>query len=159
MRNDLRLVRLEQLHISARTLDFAFQPCSQVQVVLGTRRTVDEVRTALAGVRIWNAPVGELRPSRWAVPPQAESLFDAVIAEHLSVHDGHGGDVVVGFLDGQMYLHDNSVGVHQLAHELLARHPPAHLPGPHDRGGPARQPQGHAGGGHRQRHRTARSAR
>lgn len=190
MCTDLRFVRLDQLHVSARTLDFAFELGSQVQVVprgqawkatatdagpvltwtndlgfvaldgfgmsdffgdglneaglsvatlwlpetslptvpaagddpavdfvnlagwlLGTCRTVEDVKAALASVRIWNAPVRALWPSDRPVPPQAEPLLDAVFTEHLSVHDAHGGDLVVEFLDGQMHLHDNSIGV------------------------------------------------
>lgn len=79
--------------------------------LLGTCRTVDEVKAALGTVRIWNAPVRALWPSGRPVPPQAEPLLDAVFTEHLSVHDAHGGDLVVEFLDGRMHVHDNSIGV------------------------------------------------
>lgn len=190
MCTDLRLVRLTDRHVSARTLDFGFEVGSSVQVVprgqewhatrteagpvlswtnqlgfvaldgfgmpdyfadglneaglsvatlwlpetrlpttapagdgaavdfvnlagwlLGTCRTVADVRAALASVRIWNAPVRDLWPAGRPVPAPLAPLMDWAFTEHLSVHDAAGGDLVVEFLDGQMCLHDNAVGV------------------------------------------------
>ena len=192
MCTDLRLVRLADLHVSGRTLDFAFDLDSSVRVVprgqswsaiptsgavaalhwtndlgfvamdgfgfdtlfadglneaglsvgtlwlpetrlpaappttgehpaldfmnlagwlLGTCRTVDDVVTALAGVQIWNPPVRDLWPSGRPVPAKLAPLMDWTFTEHLAVHDAHGGDLVVEFLDGGARIHHNPDGV------------------------------------------------
>lgn len=79
--------------------------------LLGTCRTVADVKAALSGARIWNAPLRLLWPSGREVPDALAPLMDWVFPEHLSVHDAHGGDLVVEFLDGRMLLHDNLSGV------------------------------------------------
>jgi choloylglycine hydrolase len=194
MCTDLRLVRLTDMHVSGRTLDFAFDLASQVRVVprgqqwkatatatadavaplewsnglgfvamdafgfdgyfadglneaglsvgtlwlpetslpttppttgeapsldfinlagwlLGTCRTVADVKAALGQVQLWNAPVRDLWPAGKAVPAQLAPLMDWAFTEHLAVHDAHGGDLVVEFLDGVAHVHDNVVGV------------------------------------------------
>lgn len=188
MCTDLRFVRLSDLHISARTLDFAYETASEVHVVprgqqwraaatggsltwrnalgfvalnafgfddyfvdglneaglsvatlwlpetelpvsppageapaidflsiagwlLGTCTTVAEVRAALAGVRVWNPTVGALWPQARPMPDQLTPLANWAITEHLAIHDAHGDDLVVEFLDGQMHVHENPTGV------------------------------------------------
>lgn len=192
MCTDLRLVRLDGMHISARTLDFGYETHSRVQVVprgqtwsatatgtaaptlewtnelgflgmdafgfdfafcdglneaglsvgtlwlpetdltttppatsdqavvdfvnlagwlLGTCRTVGEVKSALARVSIWNAPIRRLWPEGRPLPEVVKPLLDFAFTEHLSIHDAHGGDLVVEFVDGSMKLHDNPIGV------------------------------------------------
>ena len=192
MCTDLRLVRLKDRHISARTMDFAYEMDSHVQVVprgqdwsaistqtdvptltwqntlgfvgmdafgfewgicdglnesglsvgtlwlpetrlpteppaegpvaaidfvhlaawtLGTCSTVDDVRRALAGVQIWNAPVRRIWPPEQAMPDKLKPLADYALPEHLTFHDAQGGDLVVEFLDGRAVMHDNVIGV------------------------------------------------
>lgn len=192
MCTDIRLVKLADLHISARTLDFAYDVNSTVQVVprgqdwsaittetavptltwqnslgfvgmdafgfgwaicdglneaglsvgtlwlpetklptdppaqgtsaaidfvniagwvLGTCSTVDDVRKALAGVQIWNAPVRRLWPADKPMPDMLKPLVNYAFTEHLTFHDAHGGDLVVEFIDGLAVLYDNVLGV------------------------------------------------
>lgn len=193
MCTDLRLVRLADRHVSARTLDFAYELGSRVQVVprgqqwsatetaaghapkltwtnslgfvgmdafgfdwaicdglneaglsvgtlwlpetklptdppddpsapavdfinlaswlLGTCRTVADVRAALDTVQIWNAPVRRLWPAGQPVPDLVKPLLDYAFTEHLSIHDRHGGDIVVEFIDGKTKIYDNVIGV------------------------------------------------
>jgi choloylglycine hydrolase len=79
--------------------------------LLGTCRTVADVKAALDTVQLWNAPVRDLWPSGRPVPSALAPLMDWAFTEHLAVHDAHGGDVVVEFLDGVAHVHDNVVGV------------------------------------------------
>ena len=79
--------------------------------ILGTCATIADVRAALAGVAIWNAPVRRLWPTGAPMPDMVKPLLDAAVTEHLSIHDAHGGDLVVEFLDGVAHIHDNAVGV------------------------------------------------
>ncbi len=188
MCTDLRLVRLSDLHVSARTLDFSFETQSQIEIVprgqqwqaaatdgalswsnhlgfvalnglgfpdyfadglneaglsvgtlwlpetklpatapagvtpaidflsvagwlLGTCASVQEVKTALSSVRVWNPPLRVLWPAQRPMPKGLEALADWAIPEHLAIHDAHGHDLVVEFLDGQMRVHDNPAGV------------------------------------------------
>jgi choloylglycine hydrolase len=192
MCTDLRLVRLNGLHISGRTMDFAQELGSQVQVVpagdswsatetgttvaaltwtnrfgyvamdafgfdwaacdglndaglsigtlwlpetdlptdppasgdqpavdlihfgpwiLGTCATVQDVREAFAGVQVWNAQVRRLWPADQPMPDAVRPLLDFAFPMHLAVHDAHGGDLVVEFLDGAPVFHDDPVGV------------------------------------------------
>lgn len=192
MCTDLRLVRLDGMHISARTLDFGYETHSRVQVVprgqewaatatgtkaaalewtndlgfvamdafgfdfafcdglneaglsvgtlwlpetdltttppasatavavdfvnlagwlLGTCRTVAEAKTALGSVSIWNAPIRLLWPTGTPMPDAVKPLLDFAFTEHLSIHDAHGGDLVVEFVEGTMKFHDNPIGV------------------------------------------------
>jgi choloylglycine hydrolase len=192
MCTDLRLVRLESLRISARTLDFSYELDSTVRVVprgqswsavtpgndvaqltwtntlgfvgmnalgltsffadglneaglsvgtlwlpetslptapigsssllamdfvsiagwlLGTCRTVADVKSALATVAIWNPQIKQLLPSGAHVPPSALPLLESVLPEHLAIHDADGNDLVVEFANGGMQMYDNHVGV------------------------------------------------
>ena len=191
MCTDLRLVRLPALHVSARTLDFAYETHSRVQVVprgqqfeatatgtstpaltwsndlgfvamdafgfdsyfcdglneaglsigtlwlpetdlttnapetgpaaidfvnlagwlLGTCRTVADVRSALTSAAIWNAAIERLWPHSKPVPDPLKPLMGFAFTEHLAVHDAHGGDLVVEFVDGGIQCHDNPAGV------------------------------------------------
>ncbi|MEI8080843.1 MAG: linear amide C-N hydrolase [Actinomycetes bacterium] len=79
--------------------------------VLGTCATVGEVRAALAGVQIWNAPVRRLWPTDKPAPQMLKPFMDYAFTEHLTFHDAQGGDLVVEFLDSQAVMHDNVVGV------------------------------------------------
>ena len=81
------------------------------QWVLGTCATVQEVRTAFAGVQLWNAPVRRLWPDDRSMPDVVKPLLDFAFPMHLAVHDAHGGDLVVEFLHGQAVFHDNPTGV------------------------------------------------
>lgn len=192
MCTDLRLVRLNEMHVSARTMDFAYELQSRLQVVprghhwsalptdeadatplewtnglgfvgmdafgfdyafcdglneaglsvgtlwlpethlpttapktdqptidfinvagwlLGTCRTVAEVKTALENVTIWNPPIRKMWPTGRAVPDELTPLLDFSFTEHLAFHDATGADLVVEFLDNEMHMHDNAVGV------------------------------------------------
>ena len=190
MCTDLRLTRLEQLHVSGRTLDFAYEVESMVEVVprdqqwtataspgvephtwsnhlgfvalnffglkdyfadglneaglsvatlwlsetrlpvsppegsapaidfinlagwlLGTCSTVEDVKAALASVRIWDAPVGMLWPEGRAMPEALKPLTNWSATEHLSIHDAHGNDLVVEFVEDTMHVYDNHAGV------------------------------------------------
>jgi choloylglycine hydrolase len=192
MCTDLRLVRLEDLHVSGRTMDFAQELGSRLQVVpagnawsatatgtpvpaltwtnnhgyvamdafgfdwaacdglndaglsigtlwlpetslptdppasgdkpaadlihfgswiLGTCATVQDVRDAFAGVQVWNAQVRRLWPEGLAMPDAVKPLLDFAFPMHLAVHDAHGGDLVVEFLDGAPVFHDDPIGV------------------------------------------------
>ncbi len=79
--------------------------------ILGTCRTVDDVRAALASVRIWNAPVKRLWQSSEPLPKNLVPLADYAFTEHLTIHDASGGDLVVEFIDGETVFHDNKIGV------------------------------------------------
>ena len=79
--------------------------------LLGTCSTVSDVRAALASVEIWNPPLRQLVPAGQSLPAFAEKLADWSPTEHLVFHDAQGGDLVVEFVDGQMHLYDNPVGV------------------------------------------------
>ena len=79
--------------------------------LLGTCRTVADVRAALAEVQVWNAPVHLMWPQGQPVPAALAPMMDWAFTEHLSVHDAQGGDLVVEFLDGAAHLHDNPIGV------------------------------------------------
>ena len=79
--------------------------------LLGTCSTVADVKAALAGVQVWNAPVRDLWPTGRPVPAQLAPLMDWAFTEHLAFHDAHGNDLVVEFLDGTAHVHDNPVGV------------------------------------------------
>jgi choloylglycine hydrolase len=79
--------------------------------LLGTCSTVDDVKSALGGVQIWNAPVKALWPEGRPVPAKVEPLMEWAFTEHLAIHDAHGGDLVVEFLDGVAHIHANALGV------------------------------------------------
>jgi choloylglycine hydrolase len=79
--------------------------------LLGTCRTVADVKSALDAVRIWNASMGRIWPGDRPMPAEMAPMKGAVLTEHLSIHDAHGGDIVVEFLDGTMHIHDNPIGV------------------------------------------------
>jgi choloylglycine hydrolase len=79
--------------------------------LLGTCRTVADVKLALQGVAIWNAPIRQLWPTGRPMPDAVTPLLDFAFTEHLSIHDASGGDLVVEFVDGTMKLHDNPIGV------------------------------------------------
>lgn len=192
MCTDLRLVRLQDMHVSARTLDFAVETEARLQVVprgqsftaattgtaspaltwtntlgfvamdtfgfanyfsdglneaglsvgtlwlpetqlpstppddaatsaidfvnlagwlLGTCRTVADARAALTGAAIWNPTMGALYHSDMPAPDGVKQMLEAVPTEHLTIHDAHGDDLVVEFLDGETHFHDNKIGV------------------------------------------------
>jgi choloylglycine hydrolase len=79
--------------------------------LLGTCATVADVRDALGGVRIWNAPVRRLWPAGRPLPDLVKPLLDWAFTEHLTIHDAHGSDLVVEFIDGRTMLYDNPIGV------------------------------------------------
>ena len=79
--------------------------------LLGTCRTVDDVKKAIASVQVWNAPVKLMWPEGQPVPPAMASLMDWAPTEHLAIHDAHGGDIVIEFARGTMSVYDNPVGV------------------------------------------------
>jgi choloylglycine hydrolase len=79
--------------------------------ILGTCRTVDDVRHALGSVQVWNAPLQRMWATGQTMPDLVKPLKDYAITEHLSVHDANGADLVVEFLDDRVVMHDNHVGV------------------------------------------------
>lgn len=79
--------------------------------LLGTCRTVADVKSALSGVQIWNASVRRLWPADRPLPDVLKPLLDYAFTEHLAIHDAAGGDLVVEFVDNTMHLHDNPAGV------------------------------------------------
>jgi len=79
--------------------------------LLGTCRTVADVREALAGVNIWNPQVKQLLPPGASISAAMAPLLESVLPEHLAIHDAHGGDIVVEFIDDQMHIYDNPLGV------------------------------------------------
>lgn len=65
--------------------------------ILGNFETVDEVRSALANVFIYEQKIPE--------------LGDTVLPLHAAVFDASGKGIVVEFVDGKMYIHENKVGI------------------------------------------------
>ena len=63
--------------------------------LLGNFATVNEVKEALRGVRIWGHPVPQL-----GLPPV-----------HAAIHDAKGNNIVVEFVGGQMQVYDNPISV------------------------------------------------
>jgi choloylglycine hydrolase len=79
--------------------------------ILGTCATVQDVRDAFAGVQVWNAQVRRLWSQGQPMPDAVKPLLDFAFPMHLAVHDAHGGDLVVEFLDGGPVFHDDPIGV------------------------------------------------
>lgn len=79
--------------------------------ILGTCATVQDVRAAFAAVQVWNAPIRMLWPADRIMPDMIKPLLDFAFPMHLAVHDAHGGDLVVEFLNGAPVFHDNPIGV------------------------------------------------
>lgn len=64
--------------------------------LLGNFSTVDEVKTAIATVKVWAPELAE-----WGGVPAA----------HLAIHDCSGNSAVIEFVDGQQHIYDNPAGV------------------------------------------------
>jgi choloylglycine hydrolase len=64
--------------------------------VLGNFATVDEVRNALDGVRVWAEPV-----------PQLGSFAPL----HFAIHDASGKSIVIEYVGGAAHVYDNKIGV------------------------------------------------
>lgn len=64
--------------------------------ILGSFATVDEVKQAVARVKVVGAYIPQLR--------QAPGL-------HCAVHDAKGNNIVIEFIDGKTRIHDNPLGV------------------------------------------------
>lgn len=64
--------------------------------LLSNFTTVDEIKGALSNIRVW----GAVNPLLKSVPPL-----------HVAVHDATGNNFVIEFLNGEMQLHDNPIGV------------------------------------------------
>jgi choloylglycine hydrolase len=64
--------------------------------LLGNFDSVDQIRTALGGVRVWARP---------------DPTLKIIMPLHASIHDASGRSLVVEFLDGRMNIHDNPIGV------------------------------------------------
>jgi choloylglycine hydrolase len=64
--------------------------------LLGNFQTVDEVKAAIAKVRVWSPALAD-----WGGKPTA----------HLAIHDAAGNSAVIEFTDGQQKIFDNSGGV------------------------------------------------
>lgn len=60
--------------------------------ILGNFKTVDEVKSAIADMRIWSPKLAD-----WGGTPTA----------HLALHDGQGNSAVIEFIDGQQKIYDN----------------------------------------------------
>ena len=69
------------------------------------------MRAAFAAVQVWNAPIRMLWPADRIMPDMIKPLLDFAFPMHLAVHDAHGGDLVVEFLNGAPVFHDNPIGV------------------------------------------------
>ncbi|MEI6226091.1 MAG: choloylglycine hydrolase family protein [Deltaproteobacteria bacterium] len=67
-----------------------------VSWVLGNFATVDEVKAALASVRVWSETVGAV---------------GATFPLHFAIHDAAGRCIVVEFIDGEKKVYDNPLGV------------------------------------------------
>lgn len=70
-----------------------FDMCSWL---LGSFASTAEVKEGIKGVRVW----GEVAPEINMVPPL-----------HVAVHDALGNNLVIEFIEGQVKLHDNPIGV------------------------------------------------
>jgi len=64
--------------------------------VLGNFTTVEEVRNALGGVRVWAEPV-----------PQLGSFAPL----HFAIHDASGNSIVIEYVGGAAHVYDNKIGV------------------------------------------------
>lgn len=64
--------------------------------MLGNFATVEEVKEAITGVKVW----GELLPQLGIVAPL-----------HVAVHDDTGKSLVIEYIDGKVKVYDNPVGV------------------------------------------------
>lgn len=64
--------------------------------ILGNFSTVDEVKEALKQIRVWGHPVAPLK----STPPL-----------HVALHDATGNSLVVEFINGEMKVYDNPIGV------------------------------------------------
>ncbi|MFO1407508.1 MAG: choloylglycine hydrolase family protein [Steroidobacteraceae bacterium] len=71
-------------------------PQQLLTYVLGNFATVDEVRQALPGMYVSNAPMKE-----WGGTPRAR----------MTLHDAQGGSLVVEYLGGRLVMTDNVIGV------------------------------------------------
>lgn len=79
--------------------------------LLGTCRTVGDVRAALSGIPVWSPTLRQLLPADAEPPAAAAALLAQQPTQHLSIHDAVGGDLVVEFLGGAPVFHDNAIGV------------------------------------------------
>ncbi|MCH9608646.1 MAG: Choloylglycine hydrolase [Chlamydiales bacterium] len=64
--------------------------------ILGNFATVDELKTELPKIQVYAHKI---------------PVFNAIPPIHLSIHDQFGDSLVVEFIDGEMKLFDNSIGV------------------------------------------------
>jgi len=64
--------------------------------ILGNFSKTEEVKEAIKGVRVWCTVVPELNME----PPM-----------HLAVHDAQGNNIVIEFIEGQVKVYDNPIGV------------------------------------------------
>ena len=77
---------------SDKALDFAYFG----DWVLGNFSTIAEVKEALKEIRVWGHPVAPLKDT----PPL-----------HISLHDATGNSLVIEFINGEMKIYDNPIGV------------------------------------------------
>jgi choloylglycine hydrolase len=71
-------------------------PWEVITWILTNFATVDEVRTGLAGIKVSAAPLD----ARYGVPPL-----------HYIAHDAWGNSLVIEYVEGQLQMHDNPIGV------------------------------------------------
>jgi len=64
--------------------------------ILGSFADIEEVRNGLQNIQIWVHDIPQLK----GTPPL-----------HLSIHDKSGNSIAIEFLDGEMYIFDNRIGV------------------------------------------------
>lgn len=64
--------------------------------ILGSFSTIDEVKMALEGVRVWGHPI----------PP-----LTTTAPLHFTIHDAQGNNLVIEFIKGEMKVYDNPNGV------------------------------------------------
>lgn len=71
--------------------------------MLGNFATVDEIREAIGDIRVW----GEFIPELGIIPPL-----------HVALHDAEGNNLVIEFIDKEVRIHNNPLGVLTNAPEL-----------------------------------------
>ncbi|WP_316749642.1 choloylglycine hydrolase family protein [Pedobacter gandavensis] len=71
--------------------------------LLSTCKTVDEVKKALLEVKV--------NQGAHNVPMQDPSIQNPPVALHYNIHDAHGNMLVVEYINGELNMHDNLIGV------------------------------------------------
>jgi choloylglycine hydrolase len=64
--------------------------------ILGSFATVDEVRSGIKGVKIWGEKI---------------DILNRIPQLHIALHDAKGNNLVIEFINGDVIIHDNPLGV------------------------------------------------